>query len=330
MRTAVLLSCSLLLAVTTAQAQMTSQSPFAPGYSDSVTNAEAHYSARRYQAAGEKYARAFAASGNRGLTSDRYNAACSWAMAGNADSALSQLGRIANARYGDYNHLVIDPDLDALHNDARWAGVVAKVKDNKERGNEGKDKQLIAILDTVIQTDQADRMRLEYTMSKYGQQSGEFKALIKRMNYYDSLNVVKVTAILDHYGWPGTDKIGRQESETIFFVIQHANAVVQDKYLPTVRQAVKDKMLGPDLLAMLEDRLNLAHGRKQVYGSQLIGMGKDAKLSPLEDPENVDKRRAEVGLGPLADYLLQWNIKWDAQAYKSEQTAKDKGKKTGK
>ena len=32
-------------------------------------------------------------------------------------------------------------------------------------------------------------------------------------------------------------------------------------------------------------------------------------VSPLEDPDNVDKRRAEVGLGPLADYVSNWNIK---------------------
>ena len=39
---------------------------------------------------------------------------------------------------------------------------------------------------------------------------------------------------------------------------------------------------------------------------------------PLNDPDNVDKRRAEVGLSSLAEYLNHWNIKWDVEEYKKE------------
>jgi hypothetical protein len=39
---------------------------------------------------------------------------------------------------------------------------------------------------------------------------------------------------------------------------------------------------------------------------------------PLEDPENVDKRRAEVGLQPIADYVIEWQIKWDVEQYKKD------------
>jgi hypothetical protein len=34
---------------------------------------------------------------------------------------------------------------------------------------------------------------------------------------------------------------------------------------------------------------------------------------PLEDPDNVDLRRAEVGLPPLAEYVIQYQIKWDVE-----------------
>lgn len=46
--------------------------------------------------------------------------------------------------------------------------------------------------------------------------------------------------------------------------------------------------------------------------------GKGEFVLPLEDPDNVDKRRAEVGLGPLADYVKQWNIVWDVEEYKKQ------------
>ena len=70
-------------------------------------------------------------------------------------------------------------------------------------------------------------------------------------------------------------------------------------------------------LALLEDRVSLRKVGKQIYGSQI---GKDQEtgeyfISPLEDPENVDKRRAEVGLGPIADYISNWNLTWDAKKH---------------
>nr|MBP9924008.1 hypothetical protein [Bacteroidia bacterium] len=64
----------------------------------------------------------------------------------------------------------------------------------------------------------------------------------------------------------------------------------------------------------------LRQGRMQIYGSQI---NRDIKtqsyyVSPLEDPDNVDKRRAEVGLQPLAEYLLNWNLVWDVEQYKKD------------
>jgi hypothetical protein len=68
---------------------------------------------------------------------------------------------------------------------------------------------------------------------------------------------------------------------------------------------------------MLEDRTRMRRGRPQVYGTQL-GRDPDTNsyyLSPLEDPEHVDQRRAEVGLRPLNDYLVSMGLKWDLEAY---------------
>jgi len=36
----------------------------------------------------------------------------------------------------------------------------------------------------------------------------------------------------------------------------------------------------------------------------------------LQDPINVDKRRAEVGLGSLQLYVSGWDIEWNAEEYK--------------
>ena len=71
---------------------------------------------------------------------------------------------------------------------------------------------------------------------------------------------------------------------------------------------------------MLQDRLDLFEGRKQNYGSQIIWSVDKNKyfVLPLSDPDNVDKKREEVGLSTLAEYLSHWNIKWNVEDYKNE------------
>ena len=41
-------------------------------------------------------------------------------------------------------------------------------------------------------------------------------------------------------------------------------------------------------------------------------------VRPLEDPDNVDRRRLEVRLEPLALYVKTWQIKWDVEQYKKD------------
>ena len=136
----------------------------------------------------------------------------------------------------------------------------------------------------------------------------------------DSINLIKVKNILDEVGWLGFDVLGDQGNSALFLVIQHSDIVTQEKYLPMMRDAVKKGNAHGSQLALLEDRVALRQGKKQIYGSQI---GKDNEtnkyyVSPLEDPDNVDKRRAEVGLGPLATYVSQWQIKWDVKQYKKD------------
>ena len=41
-------------------------------------------------------------------------------------------------------------------------------------------------------------------------------------------------------------------------------------------------------------------------------------MSPLIDPDNVDKRRAEVGLGKLQDYISDFGMTWNVEEYKKK------------
>ncbi len=140
------------------------------------------------------------------------------------------------------------------------------------------------------------------------------------MGLKDSLNLQKIVKILDEKGWVGKDKVGKQANQTLFLVIQHSDLKTQQKYLPMMKAAVKEGNALSGNLALLEDRIALREGKRQIYGSQ-IGTNPLTKVQyvlPLEDPDNVDKRRAEVRLEPLGNYVKFWNIVWDAEKYKNE------------
>jgi len=87
------------------------------------------------------------------------------------------------------------------------------------------------------------------------------------------------------------------------------------------RAAVAENEMRGSSLALLEDRIRLREGGKQIYASQVRrnDAGEWEAIS-LEDPAGVDARRASVGLGPLADYLAGF-----AQRSRSEERRVGKG-----
>jgi hypothetical protein len=110
----------------------------------------------------------------------------------------------------------------------------------------------------------------------------------------------------------------------LYRIIQHSDIKTQEHYLPLMREAVKNKKATSSDLASLEDRVALRQGGKQIYGTQIGYDSKTLKyyVSPLEDPDNVDKRRAEAGLKPLSEvlefYFDTWKLKWDVEQYKKD------------
>lgn len=161
--------------------------------------------------------------------------------------------------------------------------------------------EIIAILDSIYQEDQKYRNQLEEVEKK----SDEVESLWKTINEKDALNQIAVKKILDEKGWLGVDIIGETGNSTLFLVIQHSDLATQEKYLPMMRQAVKDGNAFAKDLAYLEDRVALAKGEKQIYGTQIERDKETGEYYPLPliDPVNVDKRRAEMGLFPLEVYF---------------------------
>jgi hypothetical protein len=312
---------ALLVILLVLNSTITSAQSFPQEYYKLIKKADSLYNAKDFKNSAHKYSEAFRGNGWKAITNDRYKAACSWAMASVADSAFLQLTKIASeANYASYGQIITDPDLNSLHNDKRWSPLLEKIKQNKDKSEANLNKPLVAILDSIYSEDQKYRQQIDAIEKKYGWNSKEMQELWKTIDTKDAANLLKVQSILDKHGWLGADSVGKQGSTTLFLVIQHADQVTQEKYLPMMREAVKNGKAQSSNLALLEDRVALAQGKLQVYGSQ-IGQNPVTQtyfVLPLEDPDNVDKRRAKVGLVPMSEYLNQLQLKWDPVEYKKE------------
>lgn len=288
-------------------------------YDDYKKQAETLYKQKEYRSSALKYSEAFASIGDKGTINDRYNAACSWAMANEPDSAFYHLKRVAaSGHFTNLDHLRKDLDLQSLHQDKRWQEIITLVTKYKDEKEKDYDKPLVAKLDSIFETDQRIRWQADSLYKKFGPDAPELKALEGKFKMVDSLNLVAVREILDTKGWLGPNIVGEKGTQTLFLVIQHADLKTQQKYLPLLQEAVSKKELDPSSFALLKDRIDLREGKKQTYGSQIFRdpTTKEQFVAPLIDPDHVDERRKAVGLQPIAEYVKFFNFNWDLDAYK--------------
>jgi len=79
------------------------------------------------------------------------------------------------------------------------------------------------------------------------------------------------------------------------------------KYAPMLEASAKKGDLDLSMMALTKDRILMYEGKPQIYGSQVS----NGKLWDLMEPEYVNKRRREVGLDPLEDYLKIFDISFN-------------------
>lgn len=127
-------------------------------------------------------------------------------------------------------------------------------------------------------------------------------AQMARLMDIDADNTAWLESIVGRQGWPGDDRVGKDGAHAAWLLAQHADRHpdAQRSFLEALRTAVARGQAVPADLAHLTDRVLLASGRRQEYGTQLIPHAGRYVAANLRAPRNVDNRRAAVGLDPLA------------------------------
>ena len=175
-------------------------------------------------------------------------------------------------------------------------------------------QNLIAILDTIWQTEQEPVTIRDSLIKIYGAESEEAAVYQKIYRENHAVNIKKIRNLLDTHGWPDTTLIDGQGNHTICNVLQHSDQETREHYIPMMKQAVLDKKLEARFLVRAQDRLATDKGELQIYGGQMkyYPDTKSFNVWPVYDPVNIDKRRAEIGLGPIAEFLKnRFDFEWD-------------------
>jgi hypothetical protein len=119
----------------------------------------------------------------------------------------------------------------------------------------------------------------------------------------EAARTARIREIVAAHGWPGRSLVGDDGASAAWLLVQHVDddPEFQDRALELMQAAVDAGDADAGELAYLTDRVRVAQGRTQVYGTQFGRTGPQ----PIEDPDRLDERRASVGLEPFADYAAR-------------------------
>lgn len=128
-----------------------------------------------------------------------------------------------------------------------------------------------------------------------------------RMKKVHEENADLLEEFISKYGWPFPDEYGIEAHEAAWFIAIHA--ISRPHLIKKIAQLMHDgwkagKIPG-NYYANFYDRIEIYEGRKQLYGTHLAPSKNGWQPLPLIDPEHVNKRRAQLGMQSLEDWIAE-------------------------
>ncbi|MEU8933928.1 DUF6624 domain-containing protein [Streptomyces sp. NPDC048409] len=123
-----------------------------------------------------------------------------------------------------------------------------------------------------------------------------------KARHTDHANGRVLRRILAEHDWPGHRLVGPDAARAAWSIALHSDddLAFQRAAITLLGRAVEAGDALVQHWAHLHDRVLVASGRDQEYGTQLFLRTDGVELCPLRAPESVDARRVTVGLAPIA------------------------------
>lgn len=184
-----------------------------------------------------------------------------------------------------------------------WRAAVAEAREKEAQSPPSTPLQEIA---SRARIDAAARNALMPILTgnmKTGDRVAARAVISPELTAIDAANTAFLKDHLPETGWFTPQEHGAIAAATAWIIVQHSpDHGLQKEALSRIEPLVATGEIKPAHYAMLYDRVAVAEGRLQRYGTQATcNPGEVVQLHPLEDPAQVDVRRAAIGLGPAKE-----------------------------
>lgn len=241
----------------------------------------------------------------------KFNSACYYALIGDTTEAVHRV----MLTYPNIKEIITPEDIitnsdfNPLHTTQGWRNIIDMlIEDYLASDSLITNKELSVELWFMMIEDQRYR-----TWSRNCQKDSPKSQFYYPSKYSDyqnpDLRLARIKKIIKTYGWPGYTLVGKKAGTTAFYVIQHSGYKAIKKYLPLIKKAAFNNEIDKESYALMLDRYLVFSGKKQLYGTQIIGF--DHILWPIEDEVNVNIRRRELGMKNIEEYVKYWNISYN-------------------
>ena len=163
------------------------------------------------------------------------------------------------------------------------------------------DKRMGVQLLKMRRTDQALRRKL----SSFEDPSPELEQKIAAA---DRRHAVQLRLLIrKNDGWPTRAEVGQEGQNAAWILAQHADERprLQRYFLSELTKAVDAGNAPARHEAYLRDKVRLASGKPQIYGTQVEVKDGEVVLKSVKNKSELDARRQEVGLPPWEQYRKQ-------------------------
>lgn len=132
--------------------------------------------------------------------------------------------------------------------------------------------------------------------------------IAEEMSRLSAANVRAVVEMVPPEGWFSSKVYGEDAATGAFLIVQHADVGLQKRFLPAIEAFARRGEAQWSHYALMFDRIAVAEGRPQRYGTQMLCEAGRMVPAPTEDPARLEARRAPMGFRwpTYADYLANF------------------------
>jgi hypothetical protein len=194
-----------------------------------------------------------------------------------------------------------NPAAESKQAPAWQTAIVARHNELVQTNGPGTDA---ALRDRLIKMGDEDQAVRGFAHGR--QVAGTTKEMIQKMPQTDARLTTELQGIVKASGWPTIALVGIEASNAAMLILTHTpDHAWQRQLLPQLQQLADTGKIDGSSLALVIDKELVAEGKLQRYGSQFKFINGAMAMFAVEDPSNLDQRRAKVLLPPMDVYKEQ-------------------------